>query len=96
MSKVGARRDEQGGWLPWNRPEGLRQGREDNLEDRSSTPVLKECTRRRIAFVPFFFLGSGFGIDDVRGDPSVIATASSVPHLEKNSAAADFELGRPG
>src|SRR4051794_21826800 len=31
VSKVGARRDEQGHWLPWNRPEELRRGIEDNL-----------------------------------------------------------------
>jgi pyridoxine 4-dehydrogenase len=147
VSKVGARRDAQGGWLPWNRPEDLRQGIEDNLRtlavdrlgavnlrlmdgggvegledqlgalakardeglidgvgvsnvsleqllfclertdivcvqnpynlvDRSSQPVLDECTGRGIGFVPFFPLGSGFGIHDVRGDPSVIAAAS--------------------
>ena len=31
VSKVGARRDEQGGWIPWDAPEELRQGIEDNL-----------------------------------------------------------------
>ncbi len=31
VSKVGARRDEKGAWLPWDRPEDLRQGIEDNL-----------------------------------------------------------------
>ena len=31
VTKLGARRDEQGAWLPWNRPEDLRQGLEDNL-----------------------------------------------------------------
>ena len=31
VTKLGARRDEQGGWLQWNRPEDLRQGLEDNL-----------------------------------------------------------------
>jgi len=31
-----------------------------NLADRFSRPVLEECTRRGIAFVPFFPLGSGF------------------------------------
>jgi pyridoxine 4-dehydrogenase len=30
-TKVGARRDERGGWLPAQRPEELRQGVEDNL-----------------------------------------------------------------
>lgn len=31
VSKVGARRDAQGGWLPFDRPDELRQGIEDNL-----------------------------------------------------------------
>ncbi|MBV9322022.1 MAG: oxidoreductase [Mycobacterium sp.] len=31
-----------------------------NLVDRSSSPVLDECTARGIAFVPFFPLGSAF------------------------------------
>jgi len=31
-----------------------------NLVDRSSAPVLEECTARGIAFVPFFTLGSAF------------------------------------
>ena len=31
VSKVGARRDEQGGWIPWDAPDELRQGIEDNL-----------------------------------------------------------------
>jgi pyridoxine 4-dehydrogenase len=31
VSKVGARRDDQGGWLPAQRPEELRAGVEDNL-----------------------------------------------------------------
>ncbi|RUP02613.1 MAG: oxidoreductase [Mycobacterium sp.] len=31
-----------------------------NLVDRSSAPVLEECTKRGIAFVPFFPLGSAF------------------------------------
>jgi pyridoxine 4-dehydrogenase len=31
VSKVGARRDETGGWLPWDDPADLRQGIEDNL-----------------------------------------------------------------
>ncbi|HEY5981613.1 MAG TPA: oxidoreductase [Microlunatus sp.] len=31
VSKVGARRDEKGGWIPWNAPAELRQGIEDNL-----------------------------------------------------------------
>jgi pyridoxine 4-dehydrogenase len=31
VTKVGARRDEQGGWLTWNRPDELKQGVQDNL-----------------------------------------------------------------
>ena len=31
VSKVGARRDDQGGWLVWDEPDELRQGIEDNL-----------------------------------------------------------------
>lgn len=31
VSKVGARRDESGGWLPYDEPNQLRQGTEDNL-----------------------------------------------------------------
>ncbi|MCU1588811.1 MAG: Oxidoreductase [Frankiales bacterium] len=147
VSKVGARRDDKGGWHPWNRPEDLRQGIEDNLRtlavdqlgvvnlrvmdgrglggleeqlaamaqaredgliagvgvsnvtleqllfcaervelacvqnpfsyvDRSSQAVLDECRRRNVAFVPFFPLGSGFGVADVRGHPSVVAAAA--------------------
>ncbi|MFY9809628.1 MAG: oxidoreductase [Pseudonocardiaceae bacterium] len=132
VSKVGARRDESGGWLPYDEPDQLRRGIEDNLRslgveqlaavnlrlmddatpdqrfddqlaamiracddgliggvglsnithkhllraldrteitcvqnplnlaDRSSMPILQECTSRGIAFVPFFPLGSGF------------------------------------
>ena len=31
VTKLGARRDENGGWLPWDEPAALRQGLEDNL-----------------------------------------------------------------
>jgi aryl-alcohol dehydrogenase-like predicted oxidoreductase len=31
VSKVGARRDAKGGWIPWDAPAELRQGIEDNL-----------------------------------------------------------------
>jgi pyridoxine 4-dehydrogenase len=146
VSKVGARRDATGGWLPWSRPEDLRQGIEDNLRtlrtdrltavnlrmmdgtgvegledrlaamvrardegliggvgvsnvtleqlrfcldradivcvqnpysyvDRASQPVLELCREREIAFVPFFPLGSGFGVADVRGNPDIVAAA---------------------
>ncbi len=144
VSKVGARRDDKGGWLPWDRPEDLRQGIEDNLRslgveqldavnlrlmsgehleeqlaamvqardegliagiglsnvtleqvklclrltdiacvqnaysyvDRSSQPVLDLCTATGVAFVPFFPLGSGFGVADVRGNPEIVAAAA--------------------
>jgi aryl-alcohol dehydrogenase-like predicted oxidoreductase len=147
VSKVGARRDDKGAWLPWNAPADLRQGIEDNLRaldveqlaavnlrlmdggtgtdglaeqldamvkaredgliagiglsncdveqlrfalertelvcvqnpysyvDRSSQDVLDLCEERGIAFVPFFPLGSGFGVADVRGNPEVVAAA---------------------
>lgn len=144
VSKVGARRDDDGGWLPWDEPADLRQGIEDNLTalgverlgavnmrvmpggsmarfeeqlatmvqardeglidavgvsnvseaqfalaadeiacvqnpynlvDRTSQGVLDACTERGIAFVPFFPLGSGFGVNDVRGDLRVVRTA---------------------
>lgn len=43
-----------------------------NLVDRSSQPLLDECTNRGIAFVPFFPLGSGFAQDNpVLGNPVV-------------------------
>lgn len=32
VTKLGARRDDKGGWLPWNRPEDLAHGLRDNLE----------------------------------------------------------------
>lgn len=43
--------------------------------DRSSQDVLDECAERGIAFVPFCPLGSGFGLANVRGHPSVVAGA---------------------
>lgn len=47
-----------------------------NIVDRSSLPVLEACTARGIAFVPFFPLGSGFGVDNVRDEAAVVATAT--------------------
>ena len=48
-----------------------------NLTDRSSKPVLEECTTRGIAFVPFFPLGSGFASDNpVLGNEVVRRTAA--------------------
>jgi pyridoxine 4-dehydrogenase len=50
-----------------------------NLIDRSSQPLLDECTARGIAFVPFFPLGSGFAPDNpVLGNPVVRSTAASL------------------
>lgn len=43
--------------------------------DRSSQDILDACTERGIAFVPFFPLGSGFGVADVRGHPAMLAAA---------------------
>jgi pyridoxine 4-dehydrogenase len=151
VSKVGARRDRSGGWLPHDEPEQLREGIEDNLRtlgveqlaavnlrlldakapdqrfddqldamiracedgliggvglsnitlehllhavarteiacvqnpfnlaDRSSMPILDECTRRGIAFVPFFPLGSAFAADNpVLGNDHVRAVAAEL------------------
>jgi aryl-alcohol dehydrogenase-like predicted oxidoreductase len=48
-----------------------------NLADLSSLPVLRECTGRGIAFVPFFSLGSGMRRSNpVLGDPRVRAVAT--------------------
>jgi pyridoxine 4-dehydrogenase len=47
-----------------------------NLIERSSQPLLEECTARGIAFVPFFPLGSGFAADNpVLGNDVVRRTA---------------------
>src|SRR5260370_31148700 len=47
-----------------------------NLVNRASMPVLRECTSRGIAFVPFFPLGSGFARDNpVLGSKQVLSTA---------------------
>jgi pyridoxine 4-dehydrogenase len=148
VSKVGARRDTSGGWLPWDEPDQLRQAIQDNLRslgtaqlaavnlrlmddakpdqrfddqlaamiqarddgliggvglsnitrehllralehtpiacvqnplnlvNRASMPVLRECTARGIAFVPFFPLGSGFArTNPVLGSEQVLSTA---------------------
>ncbi|MGH3550085.1 MAG: oxidoreductase [Pseudonocardiaceae bacterium] len=148
VSKVGARRDESGGWLPYDEPDQLRRAIEDNLRsldveqlaavnlrsmddatpderfdgqltamiqardegliggvglsnvtrerllralkrtdvacvqnplnlvNRTSLPVLEECTSRGIAFVPFFPLGSGFARPNpVLGNELVLGTA---------------------
>jgi pyridoxine 4-dehydrogenase len=48
-----------------------------NLANRSSAPVLEECTARGIAFVPFFPLGSAFAQENpVLGNELVQRTAA--------------------
>src|SRR5258708_33243848 len=48
-----------------------------NLAELTSMPVLEECHKRGIAFVPFFPLGSAFARGNrVLGNPGVIATAA--------------------
>jgi pyridoxine 4-dehydrogenase len=161
VSKVGARRDRSGGWLPYSQPDQLRQGIEDNLRtlgvaqlaavnlrltdegppgqqfddqlaamiqarqegliggiglsnitrehlaraldqtpiacvqnplslmDRASMPVLRECARRGIAFVPFFPLGSGFARPNpVLGNQHVISIARRLGHTPAQVALA--------
>jgi aryl-alcohol dehydrogenase-like predicted oxidoreductase len=47
-----------------------------NLVNRTSMPVLEECTSRGIAFVPFFPLGSGFiRPNPVLGNEQVLSNA---------------------
>jgi pyridoxine 4-dehydrogenase len=46
-----------------------------NLVDRGGEDVLRACTARGIAFVPFFPLGAAFGRERVLGHPAVKATA---------------------
>ncbi|MET7418712.1 oxidoreductase [Dactylosporangium sp. NPDC005555] len=46
-----------------------------NLVDRGGEDVLRACTARDIAFVPFFPLGAAFGRERVLGHPAVKATA---------------------
>jgi aryl-alcohol dehydrogenase-like predicted oxidoreductase len=48
-----------------------------NLADRASMPVLEECQKRGIAFVPFFPLGSAFARSNpVLGSRQVIDSAA--------------------
>jgi pyridoxine 4-dehydrogenase len=161
VSKVGARRDQSGGWLPYSQPDQLRRGIEDNLRtlsvgqlaavnlrltgagppgqqfddqlaamiqarqegliggiglsnitrehllraldqtpiacvqnpfnlvDRASLPVLRECTRRGIAFVPFFPLGSAFARPNpLLGNQHVISIARRLGHTPAQVALA--------
>jgi aryl-alcohol dehydrogenase-like predicted oxidoreductase len=150
VTKVGARRDDKGAWVPAGRPEQLREGVEDNLRalglermaavnlrlddgsgaldegipleeqlgalsdlreegklaaiglssatveqleqaaalvdvacvqnrygllDRAHEPELRWCAERGIPFVPFFPLGSAFGLSPVREHPVVLDVA---------------------
>jgi pyridoxine 4-dehydrogenase len=50
-----------------------------NLIDRSDEPLLDECRRHDVAWVPFFPLGSGFaGRRKVTDEPAVLAAAAAL------------------
>ncbi len=67
-----------------------------NLTDRASMPVLEECQRRGIAFVPFFPLGSAFGRGNrVLGNTQVVATAARMGHTPAQVALAWLLSLRP-
>jgi len=60
-----------------------------SLADRSSAPVLQECTARSIAFVPFFTLRSPFAPpDQVLGHEVVRLTAARLGHTPAQVALA--------
>jgi pyridoxine 4-dehydrogenase len=60
-----------------------------NLVDRVSVPVLRECTRRDIAFVPFFPLGSAFArTNPVLGNKHVISISQRLSHTPAQVALA--------
>ncbi len=60
-----------------------------NLVDRSSAPVLEECTARGIAFVPFFPLGASFSHPNpVLGHPLVQSIAERLGHTPAQVALA--------
>jgi pyridoxine 4-dehydrogenase len=60
-----------------------------NLADRTSMPVLEECQKRGIAFVPFFPLGSAFARGNpVLGSKRVIDTAARLGHTPAQIALA--------
>ncbi|KQH77189.1 oxidoreductase [Mycobacterium gordonae] len=60
-----------------------------NLVDRSSAPVLEECTARGIAFVPFFPLGSAFSPSNpVLGHELVRSAAERLGHTPAQVALA--------
>jgi aryl-alcohol dehydrogenase-like predicted oxidoreductase len=60
-----------------------------SLADQSSAPVLRECTARGIAFVPFFTLRSPFAPpDQVLGNEAVRQTAARLGHTPAQVALA--------
>ena len=60
-----------------------------SLVDRSSEPVLRECTARGIAFVPFFALRSPFAPpDQVLGQDAVVRAAARLGHAPAQVASA--------
>ena len=60
-----------------------------SLVDRSSEPVLRECTARGIAFVPFFALRSPFAApDQVLGQPAVVRAAARLGRTPAQVASA--------
>jgi pyridoxine 4-dehydrogenase len=60
-----------------------------SLVDRASEPVLRECTARGIAFVPFFALRSPFAApDQVLGQGAVVRTAARLGHTPAQVASA--------
>lgn len=60
-----------------------------SLADRASTPVLRECTARGIAFVPFFTLRSPFAPPgQVLGDARVRQAAARLGHTPAQVALA--------
>jgi pyridoxine 4-dehydrogenase len=60
-----------------------------SLVDQSSAPVLRECTARGIAFVPFFSLRSPFAPPDrVLGHEAVLQTAERLGHTPAQVALA--------
>jgi pyridoxine 4-dehydrogenase len=67
-----------------------------NLADMTSMPVLEECHKRGIAFVPFFPLGSAFARPNpVLGNPGVMATAASLGYTPAQVALAWLLRLRP-
>jgi aryl-alcohol dehydrogenase-like predicted oxidoreductase len=60
-----------------------------NLADRASMPVLEECQKRGIAFVPFFPLGSAFARSNpVLASRQVVDTAARLGHTRAQIALA--------